>query len=384
MSIIIGADLVPTKSNMKYFEEGKIENLIDKELLKKLQEVDYRIFNLEVPLTDKETPIIKCGPNLIASTKSILGIKKIGVNFFTLANNHILDQGEEGLRSTINILKKNNIEFAGAGENLNSLKKSFIFELKKKKIGIYCCAEHEFSIATLENMGANPFDLLESLDYIEKLKKEVDYLIVLYHGGKEHYRYPSPNLQKVCRKMIEKGVDLVICQHSHCIGCEEKWKNGIIVYGQGNFLFDDEEDEYWQTSLLIEIKENFQVEYIPIEKNKCSVKLAQKNKEKILKEFYRRSEEIKQEKFIKEEYEKIAKKEFFKYLNMIQGNRYNSLFFRILNKISGYRLKESLVKKIYLKKEITKLCNILECEVHRETFLNAIKINLRDKEEKNK
>lgn len=71
-----------------------------------------------------------------------------------------------------------------------------------------------------------------------------DYTIVLYHGGKEHYRFPSPNLQKYCRKFIEKGANIVICQHSHCIGCEENYKNGKIIYGQGNFLFDDSDDEY--------------------------------------------------------------------------------------------------------------------------------------------
>lgn len=45
----------------------------------------------------------------------------------------------------------------------------------------------------------------------------------------------------------------MVCQHSHCIGCKEEYLQGTIVYGQGNFLFDDEENEYWQTSLLIRI-----------------------------------------------------------------------------------------------------------------------------------
>ena len=43
-----------------------------------------------------------------------------------------------------------------------------------------------------------------------ELKKQCDYVIVLYHGGKEHYRYPSPYLQKVCRKIVDKGADIVV------------------------------------------------------------------------------------------------------------------------------------------------------------------------------
>lgn len=373
MNILIGADLVPTKSNMRYFENKNTEKLVEKNLLKELNEADYRIFNLEVPLVDNETPINKCGPNLIASTKSALGIKALGVDFLTLANNHILDQGEKGLESTLKVLKKLDISFSGVGNSIEDAYKPFIFEVENIKIGIYCCAEHEFSIVSKENTGANPFDPLESLDHIQNLKRQVDYVIVLYHGGKEHYRYPSPNLQKTCRKIIEKGGDLVICQHTHCIGCEEKWKDGTIVYGQGNFLFDHSESEFWKTSLLVNIKNNFEIEYVPILKDGFSVKLAdEESKNKILSDFYKRSEEIKEEGFIEKEYEKISELEYIRYLSMVQGNRYNSLLFRVVNKLMGHKLKEYILKCFYSKKDITALYNLIACEVHRENFLYSL------------
>lgn len=368
MNILIGADLVPTKSNMKYFENGDVEKLVDNNLLKVLKEAEYKIFNLEVPLVDKETPINKCGPNLIASTKSGLGIKTLGIDFLTLANNHILDQGEEGLISTLKVLKELNISFAGVGKNINEAAKPFIFEIENKKIGIYCCAEHEFSIASQNNVGANPFDPLESLDHIQKLKKEVDYVIVLYHGGKEHYRYPSPNLQKVCRKIVEKGGDLVICQHTHCIGCEEKWREGTIVYGQGNFLFDDDESEYWQTALLINIKDNFEIEYIPILKDGFSVKLAnEKAKKEILNKFYYRSKEIKQEGFIERKYEIFSKENIDSYLYSLSGiNRW-------LKGIDKYIFKGFFIRSYFSKKKLLTIQNYIECEAHKELILKELK-----------
>ena len=70
-----------------------------------LGKADYRIFNLETPLADKKAPIYKCGPNLIAPTSCINGIKKIGVNIFTLANNHIMDQDVKGLGKKLQILE---------------------------------------------------------------------------------------------------------------------------------------------------------------------------------------------------------------------------------------------------------------------------------------
>ena len=102
------------------------------------------------------------------------------------------------------------------------IKKYHIIEKDGLKVGIYVCAEHEFSIATEKLPGANPFDPLWSLDHIQKLKQQCDYVVVLYHGGKEEYRYPSPELQKVCRRISEKGADLVLCQHSNCVGCQEE------------------------------------------------------------------------------------------------------------------------------------------------------------------
>jgi len=133
------------------------------------------------------------------------------------------------LKSTQDILNKQDIPFVGAGENLSVASKPYIIQNDELKIGIYACAENEFTIATESSPGANPFDPLESLDHIQRLKEKCDYVLVLYHGGKEHYRYPSPYLQKVSRKIVEKGADLVVCQHSHCIGCYEEYKDATIV-----------------------------------------------------------------------------------------------------------------------------------------------------------
>lgn len=75
MNILIGADLVPTNSNVDIFASGDVKTLLGEELNSILRNADYRIFNLEVPLTDQEQPIPKCGPNLIAPTKCITGYK---------------------------------------------------------------------------------------------------------------------------------------------------------------------------------------------------------------------------------------------------------------------------------------------------------------------
>ncbi len=361
MKIIIGADIVPTESNYELFAEGQVENLLDNKLIEILNSADYRIFNLEVPLTDEKNEIPKCGPNLIAPKNAINGIKNIGADLLALANNHIMDQSQKGLFDTISVLKENNIAYVGAGKNLSEAKEPYIIEKDGKKVGVYACAEHEFSIAEENKPGANPIDLLESFDHVYNLKQQCDYVIVLYHGGKELYRYPSPNLQKVCRKLVDKGADLVITQHSHCIGCEENYNDGKIVYGQGNFLFDASDNEFWKTSLLVELNlgEKTEINYIPICKDENRVCIASdEEKTEIIDNFNKRTEEILQDEFVKKKFEMLVASLKQNYIDSIYGV---TLIRRIINKLT-----KNCIKKRITKRKKLAFKNFVSCEAHKE------------------
>ena len=370
MSIIIGADIVPTKSNYDLFEKGDVLELVGQELLDILNKADYRIFNLEVPLADTEKPIPKCGPNLIAPRSTVNGLKALGVDLFTLANNHILDQDIQGLDSTRKALDEAGIAYIGVGNTPKEAAKPYIFENAGKKIGVYACAEHEFSIVSDTRPGANPYDPLESFDHVAKLKEQCDFVIVLYHGGKEHYRYPSPNLQKVFRKFAEKGADLVIAQHTHCIGCMEGHNGSTLVYGQGNFLFDSQDNEFWQTSLLISVNDDFSITYIPIEKRQNTVRLAKDEQaDAVLKDFYERNQNIQENGFVEKEYQAFADSMHDQYLYTISPKWIGT---RVFNRLLRQRFTNWYVKRKYKEKQLLKLRNFIECEAHRELFLRGI------------
>ena len=160
MQLLIVGDFTPTQSNIDLFSDGDISSLLGENLLKMWISVEMRILNLEGPLTDKKIPIDKCGPNFIAPISTIKGIKALNPTLLTLANNHILDQGVQGLKSTKDILNKNEIPFVGVVDTLSEASKSYIIQRDGLKIGVYACAEHEFTIATENTTGANPFDPL--------------------------------------------------------------------------------------------------------------------------------------------------------------------------------------------------------------------------------
>ena len=116
-------------------------------------------------------------------------------------------------------------------------------------------------------MGSRPFDEIDTLEDIREAKKNADRVIVLYHGGKEMCRSPSPRLMKFFRAMIRTGADVVLGQHSHCIGCYENYEGGHILYGQGNFHFVKPKDAFgWDTSFAVYYDtEKHELEFVPIQ-----------------------------------------------------------------------------------------------------------------------
>lgn len=368
MRIVIVGDLVPTENNCDFFSNGLINDLVDNEIKNLLSTADLVLANLETPLTDEKNPIKKCGPCLSAPESTIRGIKELGIDFFTLANNHIMDQGEKGLAKTIDILDNENIAYAGVGPNLKEMKAFSIMNIQGLNIGIFCCAENEFSLATGNTSGANPFDPLVTLEDISTLKSECDYLIVLYHGGKEHYRYPSPNLAKICRKIAEKGADLVVVQHSHCVGTRENYNETEIVYGQGNFIFSLNHNEFWNNAIMIEILiENGRVEYnyIPIEQNGCGIRMS--NDEAILKGFYERSKELDDD-ILERKYAEYAEHMLAEYEIASLGRISKNIFIRAFNKLMHHKLTHMM----FSAKQRLVLIDFLRCDAHRELWIKGL------------
>ena len=372
--ILIGADIVPTQSNMDLFCSGNIDELLGSDLKNYLNEADYIILNLEAPYIDDDHPIVKAGANMRAPRKAFEGVKKIDPYFFGLANNHILDHGQEGLFSTMQLLEENGIAYTGAGKNLDEASKPYIANVNGLKVGIYACAEHEYSIAQDDKAGANPYDPLYSFDHVRELRKQCDYVIVLYHGGKEYYRYPTPMLQKVFRKFAEVGADLVVAQHTHCIGCYEKFMDSTLVYGQGNFLFDDGDREEEKTSLLIEVDisdENHEEKFVPLIKYKNVVRLALDiQRGDILSDYELRSKNIIDKSFIYEEFIKLALSYRRTYLLGLAGGFSRILPIRVLCKLLG----DSYVDHYYSNKRGLPADNFINCETHRELVQESIRL----------
>ena len=148
-------------------------------------------------------------------------------------------------------------------------------------------------------MGCRPYDEYDTMEDIRNARKDSDRIIVIYHGGKEHCRYPSPRLRRLCHAMAKNGADVVLCQHSHCIGCYEKFNDCHILYGQGNFHFVRPKElpvpETWNTSLMVKYDTiTHEIEFIPtINYDFKGITLAKgSEKDEIMSGFEKRNKEL--------------------------------------------------------------------------------------------
>ena len=369
LEIVIGADVVPTASNVNAFQTDK-PNLLFNGLEDVWHKADVRLFNLESPLTDDAAPEQKCGPSLSAPTAAAAGLASLKPGAVCLGNNHIMDYGAEGLNSTRAALKAKQIACFGAGEDIDEADAAYFFAKHGVRVGVYAVCEHEFSIATDRKPGANPLDLVNLSDRIREIKANCDRLIVLYHGGREGYQYPSPDVQKICRKAAECGASLVLCQHSHCVGSSERWNGATIVYGQGNFIFDvNDGGEGFDTGLLVRYTIGDYgadtVEFLPIVRVEGGAALADDAKaEEILQGFNKRSLRIRVEGFVPARYAAYAAGEKEKLFSVFFSG---SATLRTLKVLAGRR-----PLRLYSRQSKTNILNTLRCESIRELMTEGL------------
>lgn len=367
----VAGDLAPTSSNAAHFESGEIEGALDEKLLARLMEADARVINLEAPLFDGSAPIAKTGPALSAPTACAKGLGRLGA-VLALSNNHVLDHGPVGLHSTLRALRGEGIPFLGAGETLKDAAKPFVLERNSLKIGLVAVCEREFSVAEEASPGANPFDPLETPDQVARLKKECDFVVALYHGGIECYRYPSPGLRKTLRKLAEKGADLVVCQHTHCVACCEEYMGSTIVYGQGNLLFDRKDDEYWHSALVVlaTFSDRLSVQYLPVVHEGGRSLLAEGGEAAaILEGFYTRSREILSPGFVEEAFLRRAQAALPRAMFALSGND------RLLTKIDR-RLGGRFTRRAFTRRRMIDAVNLMDCDALREQLLTGLKNRL--------
>lgn len=211
-----------------------------------LSSADFTIGNLECPLSDRGNPYIPKDFIFRASPGCADSLKKAGFNIICLANNHILDYGSLALFDTISALERVGISYMGAGENLERTCKPLIFETKGLKIA-FLAFTYAYT-ARKDKPGCCPCDPRLIQKQIKLVKPQVDLVIVSIHHGVEYVDYPNRYIISLFRGAADAGANLVLGHHPHVVQGLETYRDSLIVYSLGNFIFDYSDIEIRRTS----------------------------------------------------------------------------------------------------------------------------------------
>ncbi|MBR4793310.1 MAG: CapA family protein [Bacteroidaceae bacterium] len=255
MNIIIAGDFSPQLRVADLFEKGKYSTVFPG-MQKETEAADYSIVNFECPIVKVGAlPITKQGPNLKCSAAGAIAVKYAGFNCVTLANNHFRDYGEDGIKESLKVFREQGLDVVGGGMNLSEASQILYKDIDSKRLAIINCCEHEFSIATETSAGSNPLNPIQQYYSIQEAKRNADKVLVIVHGGHEHFPLPSPRMVETYRFFVDAGADAVVNHHQHCYSGYEIYKGCPIFYGLGNFCFDhpDHRDDIWNYGYLVNI-----------------------------------------------------------------------------------------------------------------------------------
>ncbi len=204
-----------------------------------LKNGDITIGNLEAPITLRGKEF--SGKKFRFKTDPAVAgaLHRAGFTVLTLANNHIMDFGFEGLKDTLRNLDLFGIQHSGAGEKLVLARTPAVVLLGNKKIA---CLSYSLTFPSEffsreHSAGTAPGIRSYFEEDIASAKNKYDFVIVSFHWGTENASIPSPYQIAAAHRAIDTGADIVIGHHPHVLQGIEWYGKGIVFYSLGNFAF---------------------------------------------------------------------------------------------------------------------------------------------------
>lgn len=222
----------------------------------------------ELTVANLESCLIENGKEcdrFVAVPQSNCGaITELGIDVFTLANNHILDCGEESLKFTQTYLHERGIEAVGAGNNIEEATTPLIITKSGKRIGIISTTDATHYKAKKHRPGISPLSLKRMKKSIDEILDVVDLLVVCIHSDLEFTNYPAPWKVRLSRKLVKYGADIIIHHHPHTLQGIEIYEGSLIAYSLGSFIFPVNGTEYMKNrngdvneAVILEVNVNF-------------------------------------------------------------------------------------------------------------------------------
>ena len=216
-----------------------------------LRNADYTIANLETTVGKYKDRDYSGYPQFNTPESVLPVLKDCGIDFFTLANNHMLDRWFDGMVNDVNLMEKYGFDYVGAYRTQEERNTATVYEINGIKVGFVA---YTHTTNTMENYcdeAAKKYGVpyLYKSDIEADVKRVKDagaeIVIALPHWGTENTHIPDADQEKYAKRLAAAGVDIILGSHSHMVEpmmiVEGTDANGnprqvFCIYSMGNFI----------------------------------------------------------------------------------------------------------------------------------------------------
>lgn len=222
-----------------------------------LKNANLTFINLEGPLIEN-CPTITEGMIFCGDIRNGQGLSFAGIDVANLANNHAADYGQQGITNTLKALGEAGVQTVGLGKTeikeVRGIRFAFLgYNDIGRQVGI-TSAQQEIILAD-----------------IQKAKQQADVAIVAFHWGQEYSHKPTTRQKNLAHFAIDAGADIIVGNHPHWVQSIEIYRDKVIVYSHGNFVFDQFRSQKTQEGIVGKFtfydKQLIDAEFLPIKIN---------------------------------------------------------------------------------------------------------------------
>ena len=246
--VMLGGDVMLGRNVKEYIQRYGPEYPLS-QVASLMREADLTIVNLECALTVAEA-IWAGKPKAFyfgAPPQAIDSLLDAGVDMLSLANNHILDFGIEGLGETLRLLNAHGIHHAGAGINIDEARHPATIICNVAKFGMASFCDHQADFAAeKDHPGIAYLDLDDEPGTLSSLRKaldllqqdQVDWPILSLHWGPNMVYRPSAQFRRIARTAVDMGWKILFGHSAHVFQGIEIYKGCPIIYAAGDLVDD--------------------------------------------------------------------------------------------------------------------------------------------------
>lgn len=292
-SVVFTGDVLLSNYVLNNYENQGIERILDTGLLEELKSADVTVINEEFPFSTRGVQAEDKQFTFRVDPSHVSILKEMGVDMAAVANNHILDYGEDALTDTLDTLEQAGILYAGAGADKERAMQLQVMEVNGIRIGMLAVSrvipEISWNIENRQPGVLCTYDPALLLGAIDKAKESCDYLFVYVHWGIERNTTPEEYQKNLARQYIDAGADAVIGAHPHVLQGIEFYQGKPVFYSLGNFIFNQTIEKTMAVRFQVDEEKNVSIRLLPASASNAKTGLIDDSQTQA---FYRELEEI--------------------------------------------------------------------------------------------